>query len=100
MTSRFVMLWTVAVFAAASSFLAYLTMHSDVLRMGYKLSKALGEQEQLVEQRRLLTLEAATLRQTDRVEAVARGAFNMDVAPTPRVIAVHGNASHISGRAL
>jgi cell division protein FtsL len=98
--ANFVMLWTVAVFATAAAFIVDLTLRFDILHLGYTLSKERASQEQLVEQRRLLTLEAATLRQMDRVEAVARGAFGMDVAPAPRVIAVRsGLAPRISGRA-
>jgi cell division protein FtsL len=98
--ANFVTLWSVAVFATAAAFIVHLTLRFDILRLGYTLSKERASQEQLVEQRRLLTLEAATLRQMDRVEAVARGAFGMDVAPAPRVIAVRSGAlPRISGRA-
>jgi hypothetical protein len=100
MKAGFVTLWTAAVFATAAAFIVHLTLRFDILRLGYTLSKERASQEQLVEQRRLLSLEAATLRQMDRVEAVARGAFGMDVAPAPRVIAVRsGAAPRISGRA-
>jgi cell division protein FtsL len=97
--ASFVNTWTLAVFATAAACIVHLTLQTDIILLGYTLAKERAEQEQLVEQRRLLSLEGATLRQMDRVEAVARGAFGMDVAPAPRVIAVHSGASpRISGR--
>jgi cell division protein FtsL len=91
--------WSVAVFATALSFIVHLTLRFENVRFGYALAKARVQQEQLIEQRRLLSLEAATLRQTDRVETVARGALGMDVALPSRVIAVNRVAARISGRA-
>jgi cell division protein FtsL len=98
--ASFVNLWTAAVFATAAACIVHLTLRFDIIRLGYTLAKERAEQEQLIEQRRLLSLEAATLRQMDRVEAVARGAFGMDVVPASRVIAVRSGAvPRISGRA-
>jgi cell division protein FtsL len=100
MRARFLLLWTLAVFATALSFVVHLTVRFENVRLGYSLSKARAEQEQLIGQRRLLALESATLRQVDRVETVARGAFGMDVAPALRVIAVDNvMTARISGRA-
>jgi len=99
MTGRFLTHWTIAVFATALAFIVHLTLRFENIRLGYDLAKARSQQEQLIEQRRLLSLEAATLRQVDRVETVARGALGMDVAPAPRVIAVNRPAARISGRA-
>jgi cell division protein FtsL len=99
MRGRFLTHWTVAVLVTAFAFIVHLTLRFETIRLGYELSKARTQQEQLTEQRRLLSLEAATLRQTDRVETVARGALGMDVAPAPRVIAVNRNSTRISGRA-
>ena len=98
MKGRFLLLWSVAVFAAALAFIVHLTLRFETVRLGYALAKARVQQEQLVEQLRLLSLEAATLRQVDRIETVARGALAMDVAPPSHVIAVQRATTRISGR--
>jgi cell division protein FtsL len=100
MKQRFLLLWSVAVAAAALSFIVHLTLRFETVRLGYDVGDARQEERRLTEQRRLLALEAATLRQADRVEVVARGSFDMDVARSQRVIAVGkgGASSRLSGR--
>ncbi|HEX2679385.1 MAG TPA: cell division protein FtsL [Polyangiales bacterium] len=88
MKARFLMLWSVAVVAAALSFIVHLTLRFETVRLGYDVGSEREQERELIEQRRLLALEAATLREADRVETVARGAFQMDVVTPPRVIAV------------
>jgi len=77
----------------------HLTLRFEAIRLGYDVSEARAEERKLVESRRLLALEAATLSQSDRVEAVARGAFEMDVPGPERVISVGGKKRVLSGRA-
>ena len=88
MKARFLALWTAAVLAVAISFIVHLTLRFETVRLGYDVGDARREQRSLIESRRLLSLESATLRQPDRVETVARGAFSMEVADSPRIIAV------------
>jgi len=45
-----------------------------------------------VEERRLLSIEAATLRDVTRVETIARGALGMEVPEAERVVAVGSGA--------
>ena len=101
MKARFLTLWTVAVVATALSFIVHLTLRFETVRLGYEVGNAREEARELIEQRRLLTLEAATLRQADRVETVARSVLQMDVAPSERVISVGGRTTlaRTSGRA-
>jgi cell division protein FtsL len=80
MRARFLVLWTVAVLATAASFIAHLALRFETIRLGYNVGDARKIQNQLIESKRLLSLEAATLRQADRIETVARGALSMDVA--------------------
>jgi cell division protein FtsL len=89
MRARFLLLWTVAVLAASSSFIVHLTLRFETVRLGYDVGAARREQRKLLEARRLLALEAATLTQPDRVEAVARGAFAMDQPKAPRIVTVN-----------
>jgi len=101
MRARFLMLWTVAVIAAAASFIVHLTLRFETVRLGYDVGAARREQRRLLETRRVLALEAATLSQPDRVEAVARGAFDMDQPKPARVISMgeRRGAEPLSGRA-
>lgn len=102
MKARFIMMWSVAVVATALSFIVHLALRFETVRLGYDVGTAREEERGLIEQRRLLALEAATLREADRVEVVARGSFDMDVARSPRVIAIGnsgGAAPRLSGRA-
>ena len=64
---RFLALWTIAVLATAAAFVAHLALRFETVRLGYDVGHARREQQSLVEQRRLLSLEAATLGQADRV---------------------------------
>jgi cell division protein FtsL len=97
---RFLSLWSAVLLAAAVSFIVHLFLRFETIRLGYELDKERRAQQQLLEQRRVLALEAATLRQPDRVEAIARGSYGMDFVPASRVIAVPSVAvPRISGRA-
>jgi cell division protein FtsL len=101
MRARFLALWLVAVLAAAASFIVHLTLRFETVRLGYDVGAARREQRRLLESRRLLTLEVATLSQPDRVEAVARGAFGMDQPKPPRIVTLSDKKgrSAPSGRA-
>jgi cell division protein FtsL len=99
--ARFLLLWAVAVIAAASSFIVHLTLRFETVRLGYDVGAARREQRRLLESRRLLSIESATLSQPDRVEAVARGSFGMDVPSPARIVAMgeRGGTRKLSGRA-
>lgn len=101
MRARFVLLWAVAVIAVAASLIVHLTLRFETVRLGYDVGAARREQRRLLESRRLLSLEVATLSQSDRIEAVARGAFGMDVPTPARVVSMAdgGGARKLSGRA-
>lgn len=88
MKARFLALWTVAVLATAASFVMHLALRFETVRLGYEVGAARKEQRRLVESQRLLSLEAATLRQADRVEAVARGSLDMELPDATRVITI------------
>jgi cell division protein FtsL len=90
MKARFLALWTAAVIATAAAFIVHLALRFETVRLGYEVGEARREQRRLIEQRHLLALEAATLRQAQRVEAVARGALDMDVPDAPRIVPIDG----------
>jgi len=91
-SARFVMLWTAAVLATAAAFVVHLSMRFETVRLGYDVGAERREQRRLVEQKRLLSLEAATLRESARVEAIARGSLEMKEPEPERVIAIGGQA--------
>ncbi len=80
---RFTWSWTAAVLAATVAFLAHLALRHEVVRLGYEVSEARAERRRLLEQKRLLEVEAASLRQPGRIEAIARGRLGMR-PPEPR----------------
>lgn len=88
MNRRFLSLWAVAVFATVVALLVHLTLRFETVRLGYEVDAARKEQRRLVEEKRLLAIEAATLRQPDRVRQVAREALQMDVPQADRVVPV------------
>lgn len=98
MKARILLLWTAAVIASSAAFIVHLTLRFETVRLGYAVGEARAEQRKLIEERRLLALEAATLSQGDRVEAVARGAFGMSVPPPSRVVSVGERGRVLSGR--
>jgi cell division protein FtsL len=87
---RFLALWFAAVLATVAAFVVHLAMRHEVNRLGLDVDAARREQRRLVEQRRLLSTEAATLRQAPRVEAVARGHLEMEVPAPERIVPIDG----------
>lgn len=93
MKRRFLLLWTAAVLATAMAFIVHLAMRFETVRLGYEVGSARREQRQLMEGKRNLAIEAATLRQAARVETVARQALEMEVPDASRVVPVGRVAS-------
>ena len=98
MNSRAVTLWIAAVFATGLAFAVHLKLRFETVQLGFELDKAHREQRRLIESKRLLSLEAASLRQTDRVETVARGILGMDMADRGRIITMERTALRAAGR--
>ncbi|MET0385400.1 MAG: cell division protein FtsL [Polyangiales bacterium] len=99
MKASFLHYWTIAVCAMTLAFGVHLLLLSENAHMSYQLSDLKLKEERLKAQRNLLALEAATLRQVDRVEAIARGSFGMEVPPASRVIVMDNNAqARVAGR--
>lgn len=93
MKTRFLVLWTAAVLATAAAFVAHLSLRLETVRLGYEVGQERREQRRLIEQRRLLSIESATLREPERIEAVARGTLGMDVPDPSRIVSVGQRAS-------
>lgn len=80
-----VAMWIAAVLASALAFVVHLTLKFALVRVGYDLGRAVSTQKQLIENKRLLSLEAVALRQTQRVRQQAL-AMGLKEAPTHRVV--------------
>jgi cell division protein FtsL len=81
------------------AFGVHLLLLSENAHMSYQVADLLAKEARLKAQRSLLALEAATLRQVDRVEAIARGSFGMEVPPASSVVLMGAPQARISGRA-
>lgn len=92
MRTRVLALWTAALLATAVAFVAHLTLRFENVRLGYEVGEARREQRELAAAQRLLSLEAATLTQPERVEAFARRSFRMDVVDAERVTSMDAPA--------
>jgi len=66
----------------ALSALALVWPHLEMVKLGYELTRLETERDRLIQERRVLRVEEASLRQLDRVEAIARTKLNM-VFPAP-----------------
>lgn len=85
---RFVILWTLAVAAAAASFVVHLALRGRTVDLGFRLGKARVEQARLREVKRVLELEAASHQTPSRVEMVARTLLGMTPPPPEKVIPI------------
>lgn len=99
MKARFLALWLAAVLATATAFIVHLALRFETVRLGYEVGETRREQRRLIEQQRLLAIEAATLRGSERVEAVARNALGMDVPDPESIVPIEEQRSRrTSGR--
>jgi cell division protein FtsL len=83
---RFLVLWVLAVAAAASALVLHLAVRGRIVDLGYRLGKARAEQARLREVKRVLELEAASSETPQRVEMVARTLLAMTPPPPEKVI--------------
>ena len=86
MKARFTPLWCVAVIATAAAFVVHLAIRFETVRLGYEVSAAREDQRKLVHDKRLLSVESATLSQAGRIEAVARRSLQMDSPGASQVV--------------
>jgi cell division protein FtsL len=82
----FLALWTLAVIATVAAFVLHLGLRGRTVDLGYQLGRARADQARLREQKRVLSLEAASYETPQRVEMVARTLLGMNPPPPERVI--------------
>jgi cell division protein FtsL len=93
--------WVVAVLATGVCFVSYLALRFETVRLGYELDEATREHKHLSELKRLVALEAQTLRERQRVNAIAERSLGMAAPDLTRVVVVSGSLQHArnAGRA-
>jgi cell division protein FtsL len=84
--SSFLVLWTMAVAAAAAAFCVFLTLRVRAIEMGYELGRVHGQLGRLREVRRVLELEVASYRTPERVDLFARTVLHMERPGTDRML--------------
>ncbi|MEM8606715.1 MAG: cell division protein FtsL [Myxococcota bacterium] len=89
MKQRFLPLWCVAVLATGAAFVVHLAIRFETVRLGYEVSDERSRQRELLQDRRLLSIEAATLRQSGRIETIARGSLGMEVPKPTRIVTMN-----------
>jgi cell division protein FtsL len=72
--------------ATAAAFVVHLAIRFETVRLGYEVSDERSRQRELLQDRRLLSIEAATLRQSGRIETIARGTLGMEVPKPTRIV--------------
>jgi cell division protein FtsL len=85
-TSSFLLLWTMAVAAAAAAFCVFLTLRVRAIEMGYELGRVHGQLGRLREVRRVLELEVASYQTPERVDLFARTVLGMAPPGTDRML--------------
>jgi cell division protein FtsL len=100
MKQNLLALWAVAVFATSCACVTYLSLRNRTVRLGYELEAASKVHRQRSEQLRMLALEAQTLREHARVQAIAERTLGMVVPDKSRIVAIGGaaRAQYAAGR--
>ena len=100
MRVRYLALWMVAVVATGAAFVSFLALRFETVRLGYELDETTREHKRLAELKRLVALEAETLRERQRVHAIAERALGMVVPDPAQVVVVLESGNRVrSGRA-
>lgn len=86
--ARIVVPWVVAIVATSVALVLHLTVRFETIRLGYEVGELRAEYEGLVEKKRLLMLERATLRHVPRIRKIATHVFAMEPPDPARVIRV------------
>jgi cell division protein FtsL len=86
MRQRFILLYAAAAAAVAIASIGYLALRFETVRLGYEVAEARKTQRKLIETRRELEVEAASLRQPRRIESIARDALDMEIPGPDRIV--------------
>lgn len=86
MRRRFILLFAASVAAVAVASVGYLALRFETVRLGYEVAEARKVQRRLIEERRELEVEAASLRQPRRIESIAREVLDMTTPGPDRIV--------------
>lgn len=84
--SPFVALWILAVVAATSAFVLYLSLRVRSVELGYELGRAHTRVARLREVKRVLELELASHKTPERIDLVARSLLGMSEPTADRLL--------------
>lgn len=73
----FLMPWVVAVIATTVALVLHLAVRFETIRLGYRVGELRGEHRELVEKKRLLSLEVATWSEVPRIKRIAEHVLEM-----------------------
>lgn len=80
--------WALAVAAATAAFVVHLSIRLETVALGYEVGRQRALHTERLERRRVLTIEAATLRAPGRVERIAKDTLGMSVPGHDRIVRV------------
>jgi cell division protein FtsL len=86
MRRRFLLLYAAAISAVAIASIGYLALRFEIVRLGYEVADARRTERRLIEAKRELDIEAASLRQPRRIEIIARDALDMEIPGPDRIV--------------
>lgn len=90
MRERYLALWVVAVLTVGVAYASYLALRFETMRLGYELDSTTREYKRLSEAKRMLALETETLRERQRVRAIAERTLGMGFPELARVVTMDG----------
>ncbi|MDB4972871.1 MAG: hypothetical protein JWN48_1212 [Myxococcaceae bacterium] len=101
MKVRYLAWWVVAVMATGAAFVSYLALRFENVRLSYEVDEARREHRRLSEIQRLVALEVQTLRERQRVHAIAERSLGMAAPELGRVVVMVDSSKHAhsAGRA-
>ena len=99
MRARYLALWVAAVVATGAAFVLYLALRFETVRLGYDLDQTTREFKRLSELKRLVALEAETLRERRRVHTIAERSLGMSSPELSRVVTIASGSRARGGRA-
>lgn len=97
MRTRYLALWVMALVATGAAFVSYLALRFESVRLGYDLNKVGEEHKRLTEVKSLLSLEAQTLRERQRIHAIAERSLGMSTPDSAHVVIVRGKQQQAGG---
>jgi cell division protein FtsL len=81
-------LWLIAVLTTGIAYVSYLALRFETIRLGYDVAQARVEHKRLTEMHRLIALEVSSLRERQRVSAIAERSLQMGSPDVARVVVV------------